>query len=857
MIEEALALHRRGELAAANALYRKILTQNPENARVLYLLATIELHEKPFAALGLIDHAIAIEPGAAPFHTTRGRALAALGRFTEAIPSYERALSLNPHDADTHFDRANALCFMGRFADALSGYDLLVAAKADFAPAHCNRGAALCELGRFEEALASYDRALTLNPQDLHALNGRGTVLYILKRFAEALTSYHQVLSLAPLFAQGHYNFGNALKELGRFDDAIAAYDSALVIKPDFAEASNNRGNALFAQKRFTEALLSYDRALTLRPNYADALNNRGNALRAQGRFEEALISYDKALASGPERAEMQNNRGNILRALRRFPEALAGYERALLLKPNFAEAFHNRGTVFSELRRLDEAIASYTCATALNPAFAEAFHSRGLALYELNRFEDALASYDEAIAINPDLALASGDRIRCQMLICDWRGLDERVEHVAGMISAGKNPVAPFAALAMPLSASLQRKGTETFVREKIPAPENPLPFSKPSAREKLRIGYFSADFHSHATAFLMAELFELHDRENFEITAFSFGPAIQDSMRTRLEKAFDHFIELDALSDNDAASVARRHGIDIAVDLKGFTKDSRPGIFAARPAPIQVNYLGYPGTMGADFIDYIIADPTIIPEDYRPFYSEKIVALPNSYQVNDRSRAIASRVFSREECGLPETGFVFCCFNSTYKITPQIFDIWMRLLGGIEGSILWLLSSHDSASRNLKDSARTRGITPERLVFAKPMELPEHLARHRLADLFLDTLPYNAHTTSSDALWAGLPVLTCLGDTFAGRVGASLLKAIGLPELIAHDVRNYEARAFALARDEKELSALRARLQENRLKAPLFDTPLFARHIEVAYKKMWERHMAALPPDHIRVAD
>jgi protein O-GlcNAc transferase len=374
----------------------------------------------------------------------------------------------------------------------------------------------------------------------------------------------------------------------------------------------------------------------------------------------------------------------------------------------------------------------------------------------------------------------------------------------------------------------------------------------SRPS---KIRIGYFSADFHGHATAYLMAQLFELHDRSKFEIFGFSFGPPADDDMRRRLAAGFDQLIDVKDKSDKEIAELARNLQIDIGVDLKGFTDQSRSGIFAHRAAPIQVNYLGFPGTMGANYIDYIIADRTLIPPEEAEFYTEKIAYLPHSYQVNDRTRRISDRRFTREELGLPTDAFVFCCFNNSFKITPDVFDIWMRLLTKVDRSALWLLKTNASAVESLRAEAVRRGIESERLVFAEPIDLSDHLARHASADLFLDTFYCNAHTTASDALWAGMPVVTRLGHTFAGRVAASLLNAIGLPELVTRTSDEYEQLAFRLANDRDKLSLIRKRLADNRLTHPLFDTELFTRHIESAYEKMWERHRMNLKPDHLSV--
>jgi predicted O-linked N-acetylglucosamine transferase (SPINDLY family) len=378
--------------------------------------------------------------------------------------------------------------------------------------------------------------------------------------------------------------------------------------------------------------------------------------------------------------------------------------------------------------------------------------------------------------------------------------------------------------------------------------------PIVKRPASQKIRIGYFSADFRNHAVSLLTAELYELHDKNKFEIIAFSFGVDDKGPMRLRLSQAFNQFIDVCDMSDLEIAKLARDLQIDIAVDLGGHTQDSRTGIFSNRAAPIQISYIGYLGTMGAEYYDYLLADETIIPDELQKFYAEKIVYLP-SYQVNDRKRLISDRQFTRQELGLPEHGFVFCCLNNNYKILPATFDGWMRILKIVVGSALWLLEDNEWSRENLKKEAEKQGIAADRLVFAERLPLPEHLARHRQADLFLDTFPCNAGATASDALWTGLPILTRMGRSFASRVAASLLNAIGLPELITNTQEEYEALAIELALNQNKLAEIKLKLANNRLTTPLFDTPLFTKNLETAYIKMMGRYQDDLQPDHISI--
>jgi protein O-GlcNAc transferase len=603
----------------------------------------------------------------------------------------------------------------------------------------------------------------------------------------------------------------------------LASYDCALKLAADDAETHCNRGLALNALRRLNEALQSFERALKLKPSYADAHHSRGSVLRELGRLDEAVLAYDQALCA----------------------------------KPDYAEAYYLRGITLRELGRLEEALSSYERLLAFNPNHVEALYNRGLIQQGSGRLEEALNSYERALSIDLEHKWLRGVRLHARMQLCDWASVVEETRDLTSRIERSKKATTPFVMLSLTDSPSLHRTVAQDWVEDRHAGKDDLGAFSERTRGQKIRIGYYSADYHNHATAFLMAELFERHDRTRFDIVAFSYGPDHQDAMRHRLVSAFDEFIDVCAKSDREIAQLSRDMQIDIAVDLKGFTQDSRTGIFSYRVAPVQVNYLGYPGTMGADYIDYIVADETVIPADSRAYYSEKVVYLPGSYQVNDSTRQIPDRNFTRAELGLPEQGFVYCCFNNSYKITPETFDGWMRILKQVPESVLWLLADNATAAQNLQREAQARGVDAQRLVFARRLPLPEHLARHRVADLFIDTLPYNAHTTASDALWAGLPVLTLAGKSFAARVAASLLNALELPELVTTTQDQYESLAVELARAPGRLAELRQRLQERRITSPLFDTTGTARHLENAYQKMYERHLAGLPPEHIWVVE
>ena len=607
---------------------------------------------------------------------------------------------------------------------------------------------------------------------------------------------------------------------------------------------------------RACQTLLS--KTVAISPVFAPAHANLGNGLRELRRFDEALESYDRAIALQPDFAEAWGNRGNALVELRRPRDALESYDRAIALKPGFAEAHSNRARALMDLTRAEEALAACDRAIALNPALAGAWGNRGTVLNLLKRHDEAAEAYRRLLAINPHYPFMKGLYLYQKMYCCDWKGIDGLIAEIGGDITAGRTAAEPFGWQGVATSPQSQQRCAEQFNRKRFPAGIDHFPRS--FHHDKIRVGYVSGEFREHATALLMAGVLESHDRKHFEKVAFHNGGDDQrPNPQSRIEGWRSHRIV--PIRDASDTRAARHFGaglpeIDILVNLNGYFGGDRTLLFARRPAPVQVSYLGFPGTLGAEYFDYIIADHHVIPEDHREFYIEKIAYLPDSYQANDRRKEIAPRIFTRAECGLPERGFVFCCFNNNYKILPAVFSAWMRILAKAEGSVLWLLEDNEIAAANLKKEAAARGINPTRLVFAKRLPLAEHLARHRCADLFLDTLPYNAHTTASDALWAGLPVLTSLGTTFAGRVAASLLHAIALPELITASLPDYEQLAVALVSNPGKLAGIKQKLADNRLTTPLFDTTRFTRHIEAAFSTIYARNSAGGTPDHIVIS-
>ena len=643
-----------------------------------------------------------------------------------------------------------------------------------------------------------------------------------------------------------------ALLSQGQLEAALPHLDESLRLAPDDVDVLHEKGVTLLRLGRFAEMIECYDRAIAAAPRNGIAYEMRAIAFAQVGRRDDAVADFMKAVDLRPREPGAWANLSNVLKEAGRYVEALNAAERALALDPGFAPAAHAAASALYPLNRYDEALAYLDQANARAPNNPLIQYHRAGVLMDLRRYVEALAAYDQAFALAPNIEDLPGDRLYAKLILADWSNFAAEFEVLSDAIDAGRRVSSPFPLLALPATPAQQLKiATLNSARHILPDAKAPANY----AHDKIRVGYFSADFWDHATSHLMAELFEIHDRAAFEIIGFSFGARQHDGMRQRVESAFDQCHDLSGLSDQEAADLARALEIDIAIDLKGYTARSRYGIFVRRAAPVQAQYIGFPGTMGAGFIDYLVADSVIIPPALRQFYSEKIVALPDSYQVNDRQRPIGAPTPTRRELDLPADSFVFCSFNSVYKITPDLFDVWMRLLRGTPGAVLWLMNAGDTATANLRREAEARGVDARRLIFAPPVPAPAHRARHAAADLFLDTFIYGAHTTASDALWTGLPVLTLPGETFASRVGASLVTAIGMPELIASSREEYEAIALRLAANPAELAALKQKLAAQRLTAPLFDTPRFARHVEAAYKEMHARAQAGLTPDHIVV--
>ncbi len=893
--------HQAGRLQDVEQICRQVLAIDSQYAAAWNLLGVVHSQSgNQQAASDCLCRAIALDPNAAAFHCNLGNVHGALHRPREAIACYRRALELKPDLVVAHNNLANALLEQRQPEQAIASYRRALELNPNYFDACINLGNALKDQENFDDAIACYRRALELKPNAALAHNNLANIFLSQGQLNDAILSYHRALELDPRYAEAHNNLGNALKELGRLDEAIACYYRARDFKPNLAAAHNNLANALQEQDRLDEAVACYRRALELNPDYAEAYNNLGNTLQKQGHTGEAIVCLRKALELKPGFAEPYNNLGNALQSQRKLDEAITCYRRALELKPNFVmalnnlgnafkdqgnrseavahyrqaislkpdsvEPHHNLGNTLKEQGQLDEAVTCYRRALGMDPDYAEAHYNLGNALQGQEKPAEAIDCYRRALELKPDYLAALGALVHELQHVCDWRGLTALSQRVVDELEADPEnaiatPLSPFSFLTLPTVTTAEqqlrcaRLWADRHLKLPVDVRTDPTVHRASNLDCKITVGYLSADFHLHATAMLMAELFEKHDRRRFAVFGYSCGRDDDSPMRRRLVNAFDRFVDIKDASYLEAAQRITADKVDILVDLKGYTLGARTQILGHRPAPIQISYLGYPGTMGTSFIDYILVDDFIVPAEQQPFFTEKLVRLPGCYQVNDSQREISPHTPSRAECGLPDAGFVFCCFNNGYKITPDVFDVWMRLLRSLPDSVLWLLEGNRSATTNLRREAQSRGVAPERLVFAPRLPPAEHLARHRLADLFLDTFPVNAHTAASDALWAGCPLLTVAGDTFVSRVAGSLLRTLGLPELITTDLDAYEQTAACLARDTQQLAVLRARLQTNRTVSALFDAKRFAVNVETAYATMWRHYLAGDQPSPFRV--
>jgi protein O-GlcNAc transferase len=744
----------------------------------------------------------------------------------------------------------------GQATDAEALYAQILSEQPRHSGALHMLGALSLQQGDAQRACSLLEKSIEIYPSQATVHADLGNALQLLGRVPEALASYDRAIELQPELFEAHFNKAVALQQQRHLNEALDCYERVLRLRPTWVIALFNHAVLLTDMQRAPEAMAAYDRCLQVDPNHSEALNNRGIILLHLERPVEALESFDASLRLQPEAPRVLNNRGNALLRLDRLEEAVGSFDRALALDPQFFEALLNRGTTLRRLSSPDAALVSLEAALLLRPDDANTLLAHAQVLADLERHTDATSSLVTLLRVAPATDYVQGLRFYLQSIVCDWEGYEDNVRGLVTSVTLGRRAIDPFSLLAAADSAATQAACARTYVSDKFSATPAPLWNGKLYRHGKIRVAYVCDDFCSSALSSSLVGVWENHDRERFQTLAISLRPAEDSQFGKRVVAAFDEFLDVSESSSADIAALILARETDVLIDLMGFTAGSRPEIFACRPAPAQVSCLGFPGTSGAPYMDYIMADEFLIPEQTRRHFTEQVVWLPDCFQPANGAGGSGSRIPTRREQSLPDDGFVFCCFNETYKLNPTCFEIWMRLLRAVPGSVLWLLADNEAAEENLREYARHHAIDPRRLVFAGRIPHADHLARLQCADLFLDTLPFNAGPIASDVLWAALPILTCAGEAFAARMTASLLRTAGLPELVTHDLRDYESRAVELAMAPTLLTDLRSRLALGRNTSPLFDSRRYCRHLELAYVSMWERSECGVPPEHFAVA-
>ena len=803
-LKQAIAAHQAGNLVKAKTCYQKILAQNPHHPDALHLL-------------GVIAHQN--------------------GNCDTAVLLIKQAIRYNPNNP-SYFN---------------------------------NLGVALREAGEQIEALNNYQKALHLKPDYAEAAYNMGSVFLISGNISAAILWYQKAVQINPNYVDAYTNLAAGYNKLNRPDKALICCQKALTLNSNCAEALNNMGNAYLTQDKKKEAIACFQKSISIDPVNPEAHSNMGNAFHDLGWPEEALACYQRALNLSPTFGEAYNNMGIVLREQGRLNEATFCYQKSMQLLPKGPEAYLNMGNVFKDQGKLNEAIVMYNRAIDRNSGLIDSYVNLGAALEEQGRVDDALTTYLKAMTINPEYPKTCCHLIHQLQHMCAWQEIEalnaKLDQYTRQALDDGKKPdEMPFLNLTRHADPSLNYKVAKAWsdeisnrmsdISQFHPSRNGTIGVHK-SKESRIRLGYLSNNFKNHPTAHLIQGMFRSHNREKFEVFCYSYGEDDKSSYRIKIQKECDQFMDVRKLSHTEAARRICDDRVDILIDLVGYMKANRLCIPALRPAPVQVRWLGLAGTTGADFFDYIITDKIVTPKEHSPFYSEKLVYMPYCYQINDDRQTIRDNGLKRTDFGLPAERFVFCSFSTSYKFDPAMFHTWMKILKKIPGSVLWMLGGSKTAEENLKQAAESRGVSCNRLVFAKKIPREVHLARLRLADLALDTRIVNGAITTSDALWSGVPVITLQGSHFASRMSSSILSAAGLPELVTHSLDDFETLAVRLAGDSDELFKIRQKLVQNRLTIPLFDTARFVCNLEFAFIKMWELYYSGNRPRSIKVPD
>jgi len=816
---------------------KNITTTNPSTSRKNYIInQAFKFHSQGniqqakkyyqyFLDKGYIDHRV---------YSNYGIILKGLGKLKEAEILYRKAIKYKPKFAKGYCNLGSILLDLGKLKEAETLTRVAIKLKPNFENAHLNLGNILRNQSKLEEAEISACKAIEIKPDFGNAYYLLGNIYKDLGKLKKAEISLRKAIELKPNFAEAYSTLGTILKKIGELKEAEILQRKAISIEPDLSHINYNLANTLIQLGKIEEAEVLTRKAIKLKHNYAEAYSNLGIIVMGNNLLEAEKYTR-KAIRINPNYAIAHSNLGTILKNLGNLKEAELSTRKAIELKPSFAEAHSNLGSILIDLNHLNEAEISTRKAITIKSDYGEAYTNLAHILRDLGQYESAINYYRKAIELNNGLSSAKTGLIGTKREICNWDDQDTEKEWIKDL-GINDESVIPFDFFFLEDNALNHLKRSKKLYMEKFIKRIYPLSSFK---NKKIRIGYFSADFKEHATMFLISSILELHNKKEFEIYLYSFTHD-NDKYTEKATKFGCIFKDIRKLSDIEAVELARKDKLDIAIDLKGYTQHSRMNIFSYRVAKVQINYLGYPGTLGSDAIDYIIADDIVIPKQNEQFYSEKVIRMPNCYQCNDNKKAISTANIFRRNHNLPEEGFIFTCFNSNKKISSNEFDIWMRLLKSIKGSVLWLYKSNKWSIENLRKEAEKRNVNSNKIIFANKLRLDQHLSRHSLGDLGLDTFNCNGHTTTSDALWAGLPVLTKIGESFAARVSASLLTTIEMSELITYTEKEYEEKAVFLANNPGELVKLKSKLSKKRNESPLFNSQLYTKDLEIKFKEL-----------------
>ena len=843
------------QIKIAKENYEKAILLNPRYAKAHYNLAGAYHELLDFdASIQSYQDALTIEADHAEAHNNLGNVFKEVGKLDEAIKSYKKAISLKPDYVEAYYSLGSTFYDSEKLEEAVVCFSKIVELKPRFSLIHNNLGNILRELGRFNEAILSYENAISIDPDFFEVYFNLGVTFQDMKDYINSVNYYKKAVKNNENYPEAHNNLGVAYKELKEYDLAIKSYNKAIDLRPEYADAYSNLGILFKELGHLDKAIKCHEQVIDFQPDNADAHFNLGMILYNYGRLDSAVDCYKKAIKADTEYTEAYNNLGLILMESGILDEAKKYFENASIINPKDALAFNHLGIVYRRLHNLNDSVKYFEKAISINPSYPDAFANLGNALKDIRSYDKALINYQRAYDLNSSVEYLLGKILHTKMHLCIWDDFSRQLNELEIQINDNLKRVDAFTFMALLDNPRLQQKVSEVYAKDKFPK-SNVLPeISIYTGHNKIRVGYFSGDFREHPVSSLTANLYEIHNRDQFEIYAFSFGSDTNDKMNLRIKSGVDHFHDVQSMSHKDIVLLTRSLEIDIAVDLSGLTGSGKTDIFAMSVAPVQLSYIGFLGTMGAPYYDYLIADQITIPTENQKYYSEKIAYLP-SYQINDSKEAPPEVFFTRKNFGLPETGFVFCCFNNTYKITPDTFDSWMRILKSVKDSVLIIYVNLDSARENLMKEASLRAVDPNRLIFAKRLDREQYLARYRVVDLFLDTLPYNAATTASDALRMGLPVLTCRGKSFASRMAASVISAVNLSELITETREEYESLAIELATNQVKFKKIKDKLNNNLSTAPLYDTAKFTENLESAYTIMYQRYHDGIEPDHIYI--